>query len=129
MAHEYLWSRQHEAGETEGRKPRPIVLVATFKDANGQTNLIILAITSTPPTPHRLALEIPELERRRAGLDDDKPLWIIVDEFNHDILETTYYFNPSGKIGHFGEAFHKHAFGQLLKNIRTKIAKRVPRRE
>ena len=72
--YDYLWSKQYDADETEGSNPPPAALVENFKDQNGNTNLIILAITTTPPTAARIALEIPPLARRRARLDDDKTI-------------------------------------------------------
>ena len=51
VAYPYLWRRQHEAGETEGRKTRPVCLVLAVRDeARGLTHLAFLAITSQPPT-------------------------------------------------------------------------------
>lgn len=84
---DYLWRWQAEAGETEGRKTRPVSFIAVMPDRDGKkTNLFILPITSSPPPTDRLALEVPQIERRRAGLDDI-PLWIIFDEYNDDLLE------------------------------------------
>ncbi|MCL2713969.1 MAG: hypothetical protein FWD68_05090 [Alphaproteobacteria bacterium] len=72
-------------------------MIVAIVDRRGDTNLFILPITSVPPDTERLAIEIPQIERRRAGLDD-MPLWIILDEYNHDILESSYYFDPAGSV-------------------------------
>lgn len=112
--YDYLWRRQHEAGETEGRKTRPVALVAAIAGQDGRTNLFILPITSKPPTGGRMAIEIPRIERRRAGLDDI-PLWVMIDEYNHDILDASFYFDPNGRIGRFSAA------------AQERIAARVPR--
>ncbi|EJJ26245.1 hypothetical protein PMI11_05497 [Rhizobium sp. CF142] len=46
----YLWAWQHERGETEGRKLRPICVVVAVRGANdGLTHLALLAITTQPP--------------------------------------------------------------------------------
>jgi hypothetical protein len=65
----YLWRRQADAGETEGRKRRPACVAAVAARAGSRTFLFILPVTTQPPSPGRIALPIPETEARRAGLD------------------------------------------------------------
>jgi hypothetical protein len=54
---------------------------------------VLLAITTQPPQAERIALEIPDIERRRAGIGDLKQSWIVVDEYNHDIVEHSWYIS------------------------------------
>lgn len=122
----YLWRRQHEGGETEGRKTRPIAFVAAVKDRGGKTHLFILPITSAPPAPNRLAIEVPPIERKRAGLDAI-PLWVMLDEYNYDILEQSYYLEPSRQIGAFSSAFHQKVLRAFARAAREKSTRRVPR--
>jgi len=103
----YLWMRQSEAGETEGRKPRPTLLSAVLPLHTDKTHLYLLPITGSQPSPDRDALEIPVTEIRRAGLSEYKRLWIIFDEHNRDVLETSFYFEPDAQIGSFSRAFIK----------------------
>ena len=124
--YDYLWRWQHEAGETEGRKSRPVAFAAVVANKAGKTDLFILPITSVPPQG-RLALEVPQIERRRAGLDDDKPLWIMLDEYNHDVLEGSFYFDPTARVGKFSETFRKLALRSFIEIARKKQTKRVPR--
>jgi hypothetical protein len=126
--YDYLWRWQHDGGETEGRKARPVALVAVIEESPGTTKLFILPITSAPPSPSRLAMEVPQIERRRAGLDDI-PLWIMLDEYNHDRLETSFYFDPKARIGAFSSAFHKRALQAFVIAAREKRVKRVPRND
>ena len=49
--------------------------------------MFIAPITSKAPDPGRVALET---EARRAKLDTHLPLWVVLDELNADILETSY---------------------------------------
>ena len=121
----YLWRWQHDTGETEGRKQRPSAFIAVLPDGAGRTNLFILAITSMPPKD-RLALEVPQIEKRRAGLDD-LPLWIMLDEYNHDLLEGSYYFDPNERIGAFSNAFHQEVLRTFLRAARAKQSHSVPR--
>lgn len=101
----YLWCRQAEAGETEGRKGRPAAVGVRITRPKGEDALILFAITSQMPGPARLAVEIPETERRRAGLDGNARLWIILDEYNQDVIGQSYYLEPEPPLGHFSKAF------------------------
>ena len=57
------------------------------------------------PGEGRAALEVPETEARRAGLGTDVPLWVVLDELNADILETSYTLEERSPRGSFGAAF------------------------
>jgi hypothetical protein len=48
---------------------------------------------------------VPEIEKRRAGLDVDLPLWIIIDEFNEDAIGRSVYLEPEPPLGRFSRAF------------------------
>ncbi len=126
--YDYLWRWQSEGGETEGRKARPISVVAALVDSGGKTNLFILPVTSSQPPPNRVAMEVPQIERRRAGLDN-MPLWVMLDEYNHDILETSFYFDPNARIGRFSTAFHSKVLQSFVQTSKERKAKRVPRAE
>lgn len=59
----------------EDRKSRPNCVVVAVRGAtDGLTRLALLAVTTQPPQPNRVAIEIPETEARRAGLTDLKSL-------------------------------------------------------
>jgi hypothetical protein len=122
----YLWVRQAEAGETEGRKARPVAVGVRIARPNGEDALILFAITSQVPDATRLAVEIPETERRRAGLDVGTRLWIILDEYNQDIIGQSFYLEPEPPLGRFSKAF----FLPVLKTFVThkQQAKSVNRR-
>ena len=107
ISYSYLWAWQDERGETEGRKTRPICVVVAVRGANdGLTHLALLAITTQPPQTDRIALEVPDIECRRAGLSDLKRCRIVVDEYNYDVAERSWYIEPDGKaLGRFSKAF------------------------
>ena len=125
--YDYLWRWQHDGGETEGRKRRPTAMVAVIKASDG-TFLFILPITSSPPMAGRMALEVPQIERRRAGLDDI-PLWVMIDEYNFDRLESSFYFDPKARVGRFGSTFHRKVLEAFTSAARSHLVKRVPRTE
>jgi len=101
----YLWVRQAAAGETEGRKPRPVAVGVRIARLKGEDALILFAITSQAPDATRLAVEIPETERRRAGLEGNVRLWIILDEYNQDVIGQSFYLEPEPPLGRFSKAF------------------------
>jgi hypothetical protein len=125
--YDYLWDWQAARGETEGRKARPVAFVAVVKGQTGTTRLYILALTTKPPAKETPAIEVPVLERRRAGLSDTDKVWVILNEYNQDVLEHSYYFQPDARLGEFGPSFRKKvltAFGQVLKEGNARAVRR-----
>lgn len=100
----YLWSREADKGETEGRKDRPVAVGVRIGRADGDL-VLFFSITTKQPEARRFAMEIPTMEKRRAGLDVDLRLWIILDEFNSDIIGRSFYLEPELPIGRFSKAF------------------------
>ena len=125
----YLWRWQHVRGETAGRKERPVCLaIAVLKTRD--THLFLLAVTSTPPTPDRIAVPIPQIEARRGGLNDWKQGWVIVDEYNHDIAERSFHLDATrGSRGRFSEAFMDTVKGKFRDAILSGATKRIDRIE
>jgi len=114
----YLWHWQFGRGETEGRKERPVCLMLAIPRGN-ETHLVLLAISGTPPSPRQTALDIPPLERRRAGLKDWKEAWVTVSEYNYDVAEMSFYFDPDAKVqGRFSRAF----LGKIAEAFRPFVA-------
>lgn len=94
----YLWQWQQERGESDGRKPRPVCVVAAVRDArDGLTHLALLAITTSRPGEGRTAMEIPEIECRRAGLAGVRRAWVVIDEYNYDVVERSWYLEPDAE--------------------------------
>lgn len=102
----YLWRRQLDQGETEGRKDRPVCVLIAVRRDDDMVHLCLLAITSQVPSDRTQAIEVPEIERRRAGLDRDRPAWIIVDEYNYDVLGRSFSLSATSAVqGRFSAAF------------------------
>ena len=117
----FLWVREAARGETEGRKPRPVAVGVRIARPKGEDVLVLFPITSQPPSPDRFAAEIPEMEKRRAGLDATLRLWIILDEYNQDTIGRSFYLEPEPPLGRFSKAF----FLPLMKEF---IARRASTR-
>ena len=80
--------------------------------------MLLFPITSKHPAASQFAVEIPETEKRRAGLSIDMRLWIILEEYNGDRLGRSYYLKPNAVLGRFSKAF----FLPLMKQV---IARRA----
>lgn len=101
----YLWKWQALRGETEGRKKRPSCVSVLSSTASGQRVIFIAPVTSKSPEQDRVALEIPVIEARRAGLETTLPLWIMVDELNADFPDMSYVIEDRTPRGSFSPAF------------------------
>ena len=82
ISYVYLWRREHEAGQEEGRKDRPSVIVlAVARGVDSATLVTVLPITHSAPAEPTLAVELPQSVKRHLGLDHDRS-WIVVSEGN-----------------------------------------------
>jgi hypothetical protein len=121
IAYPYLWARQQKAGETEGRKARPVCLVLKLRDLKRDVHhLMLVAITSKPPSDNQVAVEVPDTERVRAKLTRYPRAWILVSEYNYDIAEESWYFEGSEEIiGTFSDPFVRQVTDALRKEMRA----------
>ena len=82
ISYAYLWHDGHRAGQEEGRKDRPsVILLAVEREAGGASIVTVLPITHSAPADPSSAVEIPLPVKRHLGLDDDRS-WIVVAEGN-----------------------------------------------
>jgi len=109
------------AGRPEGRKQRPVCVVIAVRGRDGLTHLALLAISSRPPGGNQTALEVPEIECRRAGLSE----WITVSEYNYDIAERSYYLDVNQPPRRrFSKPFTMRvaaAFAPLLRQAQARV--------
>jgi hypothetical protein len=82
ISYAYLWHREHQGGQEEGRKDRPSVIVfAVERESDGATMVTVLPMTHSPPADPASAVEIPFAVKQHLGLDDARS-WIVVAEGN-----------------------------------------------
>ncbi len=114
ISYSYLWHREHEAGQEEGRKERPSVIVlAVEREADGATLVTVLPITHSPPAHPALAIEIPAPVKRHLGLDAERS-WIIVSEGN-EFLWPGYDLRRIPNADHYDYGFlPPRIFNQVL---------------
>jgi hypothetical protein len=98
----------------------PVAVGIRIARANGDL-VLFFPITSLEPETSRFAAEIPAIEMRRAGLDADGRLWIILDEFNSDIVGKSYYLEPEPPIGRFSKAFFLPLLRDFVARRRRKV--------
>jgi hypothetical protein len=92
----YLWLTEFRQQRTDPSKDRPACVVMQILDeqaprlevVGGDTpapgDVVILPITTRPPEPDALAIELTASEKRVCGLDAAIPSWLILSEFNVD---------------------------------------------
>ncbi|MEQ1952262.1 hypothetical protein [Mesorhizobium sp. CN2-181] len=121
----FLWAREAAAGETEGRKRRPVAVALRLARPGGDA-VVLLPTTTQPPARERNAVEVPETEKQRAGLDTSVRCWIMLDEFNTDIIGKSYYLEPEPPLGVFSRAFFAPVARRFVGHV--KAARKVDRR-
>jgi hypothetical protein len=124
----YLWCREALKGQEEGRKSRPSCVAVAVRAAQDQTVLFLAAITTKAPQSDQVCLAITPLEAKRAGLDTDRPLWVVIDELNIDIWERSFDLEKREPNGAFSETFTKSIatrIRQLRSQGKLQASKRV----
>ncbi len=82
ISYAYVWHREHQAGQIEGRKNRPSVIVlAVTREGEDPTSVVVLPITHSPPDDPASAVEIPAAVKYHLGLSSER-CWVIVAEGN-----------------------------------------------
>lgn len=82
IRYSYLWAEENARGQEEGWKDRPaLVLALSIKEACGNIEVLVLAVTHTPTTNAADAVVFPQDIKRLLGLDD-APSWIVTTEAN-----------------------------------------------
>ena len=81
IRYSYLWLRDHRQGREEGTKDRPCAIVLTAARRDGETHVLVVPITHSPPETLDTALELPASVKRHLGLDTE-PSWVVLAESN-----------------------------------------------
>lgn len=92
----------------------------------GGDAVVLLPITTQPPVRGRNAVEVPETEKQRAGLEISVRCWIMLDEFNTDVIGKSYYLEPEPPLGVFSRAFFVPVARRFVAHV--KAARKIDRR-
>jgi hypothetical protein len=124
ISYAYLWRREFEVGQEEGRKNRPCVIVLSVEKHDSGTQVTVAPITHSPPSSGAPCLEIPPRVKQHLGLDDDRS-WVILDEVNQFVWPG-YDLRPiPGKQGDMAYGFlPPRLFDQIRNGILDIIVKR-----
>jgi hypothetical protein len=121
----YLWRREFERGEETGRKVRPVCVTVILPTTADATRILLFPITSQPPGPNRQALSIPDVELLRSGLRG--PAWVILDEGNTDLWETSFHVEDRTPLGRFSYSFFSRLREGALAQLQAGDFQPVPR--
>lgn len=82
IRYDYLWKEEHDAGRRDGAKDRPCAVVLTSAtQEDGSKQVIVVAISHTPPKPEEGAIEIPPKLAHHLRLDAHR-CWIKTQQVN-----------------------------------------------
>jgi hypothetical protein len=73
-------------------------------------------------------MEVPDIEKRRAGLDQDMQLWVVTDEANTDLPERSFYFEPDARVGAFSLQFTKTVQAIMIQALKARKLRSTRRR-
>lgn len=132
IRYNFLWAREYYQGAEHGRKARPVCVVVPLTKSSD--DVVLFPLTTSEPGLDRLAVRIPETERRRLQLRGAGPSWLLLDEGNRDILPGSYHVEPIAHdppvyaYGSFSQAFMRVVLRTLATALRERRL-RVVRRE
>ncbi|MBI2717945.1 MAG: hypothetical protein HY245_06315 [Rhizobiales bacterium] len=93
-----------------------------------KTHVVILAISDMGDSASGTCIEIPDTEKRRAGLSEFRPAYVHLAEYNVDQTPDSLYYNPAaGPLGRFSRPFITQVAHALLTNLRNRRAVRIDR--
>ncbi len=123
----YVWARQDAAGETEGRKHRPCAVALLTRNAQDEPVVLFVPLTTQPQDGNPYAIEVPEIEKRRAGLQSHIRVWAVLSEHNLDAYERSFYLEPASRMGAFGMSFVKQMQALKIQAIKGRKSATVKR--
>jgi hypothetical protein len=131
IRYHFLWSREYDRGEEHGRKARPVCVVVPLTRIGD--DVVLFPLTTREPGPDRLAVKVPETERRRLRLRGLSPSWLLLDEGNRDVLPGSFHVEPISYgssdyfYGTFSQAFMRVVLRTLAVALRARQTRLVTR--
>src|ERR1019366_8061347 len=132
VSYHFLWAREHDNGEEHGRKARPACVVVPLTRLGD--DVVLFPLTTREPGPGRLAVKVPETERRRLRRRGLATSWILLDEGNRDVLPGSFHVEPIAhdplvySYGTFSQAFMRIVMRTVAEALRARQM-RIVRRE
>ena len=113
----YLWRHEALAGQDEGRKDRPCVIVLAVRRDGNRTLVTVAPITHTPPERPELAIEIPAPTKARLGLDGERS-WIVAADLNQ-------FAWPGVDLRPISSSEETYAYGLIPSGLYRQVRDRV----
>ena len=129
FAYPYLWRVDRNRIDHPKERTTCLTVARQVRRVGGATlvHLFLLAI-SDRPRPDQEVIELPEIEKRRAGLDPARPAYVVLSEYNYDVLPHSWWYDPNSKdYGRFGRGFTDQIVRRFLIGISRKQASRTDR--
>ena len=127
----YFWYGDYKNGiENPKNRTTTIAIIKKTISQNSTelTHLFLLGITDNPRDGQDF-IEIPTLEKRRAGLDPLRPAYVVISEYNYDVLPHSYDYDSNAKdFGVFSDVFINAVRDKFLAALRQKQSMRMQRR-
>lgn len=73
--------REHREGREEGTKDRPCAIILAAHHHEGETQVLVVPVTHSPPGNIDAALELPPAVKQHLGLDAERS-WVVLSESN-----------------------------------------------
>jgi hypothetical protein len=136
IRYSYLWHSEHLAGREEGQKDRPCAIIAALRPAPepGETRVLVLPVTHSPPAQGSLAVEIPPRVKERLRLDAQRS-WVVLSEWNEfiwpgpDLRRAPGGDDGSIAYGMLPPRLFATIRDRFLALVTARSARRVPRTE
>jgi len=123
----YLWSQDHARG-IDNPKGRTACLVFEARDGAGVRQLVILAISDQVGNDPGAAIEVPDIEMKRGGLNPARKAFVHIGEYNLDALPYSTVYEPSApSFGRFSRAFTQRIARSLADRIKAGRSRRFTR--
>jgi hypothetical protein len=117
IAYAYLWRDEALAGQEEGGKDRPCVIVLSVIREDGRTSVVVAPVTHSPPSNPALAVEIPAPTKARLGLDDARS-WIVLSDLNR-------FLWPGVDLRPIARGSRRFAYGLLPAGLYREVRDKV----
>lgn len=121
LSYAYLWAREAEAGQEEGLKDRPVVVVLATEETADRLRVIVAPVTHSAPERTDAAVEIPANLKRELGLDRERS-WIVTSEVN-----SFRWPGPDVRLVGDGTPFHGAVPDWLFRKVRESVSARAAR--
>lgn len=129
FAYPYLWYDERDKMNDPKDRVTCLSIVRKTTTAEGATliHLFLLGISDNP-RDGQIAMEVPTLEKRRAGLDADRPAFVVTSEYNYDVLPMSWHYDRNSKTyGRFSKPFTDQVKIAFLTNIKGGLSRRSDR--